>query len=128
MILDSSAMVAIIMKEPGWEDLFAKLASAQQAGIGAPTLAETSIVLSARMKTDPRGMLARFLQEFGIEIVPFGEAHWRMSVEAYRRYGKGQHSAALNFGDCMTYAVARLSGHPVLCTGLDFGQTDLEVV
>ena len=127
MILDSSAVVAIMMKEPGWEDLLARLVSTPHAGIGAPTLAETGIVLAARTGADPRGMLAGFLQELGISTVPFGEAHWRAAVEAYRRYGKGRHPAGLNFGDCMTYAVARLAGRALLCTGSDFLQTDLDV-
>jgi ribonuclease VapC len=70
-------------------------------------------------------MLERLLDEFAIEEIPFGEVHWRETVDAYRRYGKGRHAAALNFGDCMTYAVAKLAGEPLLFTGRDFALTDV---
>ncbi len=68
------------------------------------------------------------LDELGIQEIPFGELHWREAVDAYRRFGKGRHPAALNFGDCMTYAVASLTGEPLLFVGNDFGHTDLEAV
>lgn len=126
MILDTSAVIAILFKEPGFESVFQKLADAETIGIGAPTLAETGIVLRARLGRDPGFMLERFLSEFMIVTVPFGEDHWRETVEAYGRYGRGQHPAALNFGDCMTYAVARLAGQPLLFVGADFSKTDIE--
>jgi ribonuclease VapC len=125
MILDSSAVIAIIFKEPGFEKLVGKMAGAEGIGIGAPTLAETAIVLSAKLKADPRGLLARFLQEFEVLVTSFGEAHWREAVEAYRRYGRGHHPAGLNFGDCMSYAIAKLAAQPLLFVGRDFEQTDL---
>jgi ribonuclease VapC len=125
VILDSSAVIAIIFREPGFEKLVVKMARAEAIGIGAPTLAEAAIVLSAKLKADPRGLLARFLQEFEVVVTSFGEAHWRETVEAYRRYGRGHHPAGLNFGDCMSYAVARLAAQPLLCVGEDFPKTDL---
>jgi len=127
MILDTSAVLALLLKEPGYELIFKKLAAAGTAGIGAPTLAETGIVLRARLGKDPGGILARFLGEFSIQTVPFGEQHWREAVEAYGVYGKGRHPAGLNFGDCLSYAVAKLSGQPLLFTGQDFSQTDLDL-
>jgi ribonuclease VapC len=63
-----------------------------------------------------------------MNVVPFGEAHWAEATEAFMRYGRGRHSAGLDFGDCMTYAVASLSGQPLLAVGDDFPQTDLELV
>lgn len=125
MIVDSSAIVAVFFQEPGFEDLIEKLAQAKSVGVGAPTLAETAIVLSARLQRDARGMLERFLHEFQMETVPFGDAHWRAAQEAYVRFGKGRHRAALNFGDCLSYATARLADRPLLCTGKDFAGTDL---
>jgi ribonuclease VapC len=86
---------------------------------------ETGIVLAARLGRDPLPLLMRFLQEFDITPVPFGPDHWRESVEAYLRYGKGRHPAGLNLGDCCSYAVARLADQPLLCAGDDFPQTDL---
>jgi hypothetical protein len=71
--------------------------------------------------------VTQFLTEFGIVTVPFGEEHWRTAFEAYRRFGKGRHAAALNIGDCMSYATAKLSRQPLLCTGADFARTDLAV-
>jgi ribonuclease VapC len=127
VILDTSAVIAVILKQPGFEQILKKLAAADAGGIGAPSLAETAIVLRARLGIDPRGILARFLQEFRVTTVPFGEDHWREAVESFGRYGKGIHPASLNFGDCMSYAVAKLAQQPLLCVGEDFPQTDLDI-
>ncbi len=125
MILDSSAILAILFREPGFDTFVEKLASASTAGIGAPTLAETGIVLSARLGSDSKRALSLFLVETELTIISFGEAHWRSATDAYLRYGKGQHRAGLNFGDCLTYAVAKLARQPLLCAGADFARTDL---
>jgi ribonuclease VapC len=125
VIVDASAVVAIALREPGHETLVAKLTAAADPGIGAPTLAEAGIVLSARLGRDARPLLARFLQEAGLAIVPFGDPHWRTAVDAYARFGRGRHPAGLNFGDCLAYAVAKLAGQPLLCVGDDFGRTDI---
>ncbi|MDQ2877098.1 MAG: type II toxin-antitoxin system VapC family toxin [Actinomycetota bacterium] len=127
MIVDSSALVAITFREPGHQELIAKLASAVSAGIGTPTLAETGIVLASRLRNDPRDLLVRLLGEFGIAEVPFGDEHWREAVDAYLRFGRGRHKAQLNFGDCLTYAVARLANEPLLFVGNDFAATDLDL-
>ncbi len=127
MIVDSSAIVAIVFKESGYEDLLSRMESAAVAAAGAPTLAETGIVLSARLGELAVGLLERLLDELEIQEIPFGELHWRESVEAYRRFGKGRHPASLNFGDCMTYAVASLTGEPLLFVGSDFSKTDVVV-
>lgn len=125
MILDSSAIVGIVLQEPGYEKLVRKLAAAEVLAVGTPTLTEAGIVLTARLGKDARGLLQGLLREWGAETVPFGEAHWREAVTAYARFGRARHKAQLNFGDCMTYAVAKLSGEPLLCTGGDFPRTDL---
>lgn len=127
MILDTSAIVAIALKEPGFEGMLDKLLEASAVGVGAPTLTETAIVLSARLSSDARGLLARFLQEGSIATVPFGETHYGGAVEAWLRFGKGRHPAALNFGDCMSYATAKLAEQPLLCSGPDFERTDLDL-
>jgi ribonuclease VapC len=127
MIVDSSALVAITFREPSHPELITKLASAPSAGIGTPTLAETGLVLAARLRRDPRDLIVRLLDEFSVEEVPFGDGHWKEAVGAYLRYGKGRHKAQLNFGDCLTYAVARLAGEPLLFTGNDFAETDLDI-
>jgi ribonuclease VapC len=124
MILDTSAVVAIVMKEPGYEELLSKMASGNPA-IGTATLAETAIVLSARLARDARSLLSRLVSEASIAVVPFGEAHYSAAVDAWLRYGKGKHPAALNFGDCLSYAVARLADEPLLFVGDDFARTDI---
>jgi ribonuclease VapC len=125
VILDSSAILAILLRENGFEPLVEKLASASMAGVGAPTLAEAGIVLSARIGPEAKALLTTFLADTDIAVVPFGEVHWRTAVDAFQRYGKGRHRAGLNFGDCMSYATANLAEQPLLCTGSDFAKTDL---
>ncbi len=125
MIVDTSAIVAVVFRERGWEALVTKLASDSALGIGAPTLVETGLVLTAKLGKAARSTLARLLQETRLTIVPFTEDHWPVAVDAYARYGKGRHPAGLNSGDCLTYAVARLARQPLLTVGGDFAKTDL---
>jgi ribonuclease VapC len=127
VILDSSVIVAVALQETGYEDLVGKMRSADTLGIGTPTLTEAGMVLSARLGVEPQALLDRFLRDFGVVPVAFGERHWREALEAFRRFGKGRHPAALNFGDCLSYAVARLVDHPLLFVGDDFSRTDIEV-
>lgn len=128
MILDTSAVVAVFLREPDFEEILAKLDETDQPlGIGTPTLVETGIVLAARLRADPRPALAKFLADFEIAAIPFGDPHWREALEAFERFGRGRHRAALNFGDCMAYATARLSGQALLFVGDDFPKTDLSL-
>jgi ribonuclease VapC len=127
VIVDSSAIVAILLKEPGYEHLRDCLVAAEQVSIGAPTVTESSLVLCSRLGRAGKTLLARFLQEAEIEVVEFTADHWTVAADAFIAYGKGRHRAGLNFGDCMTYAVARLAGEPLLCLGNDFPTTDLEL-
>jgi ribonuclease VapC len=128
VIIDSSAILAVIGKEPGYERIVHELAASPATRIGAPTRLETGIVLTARFGPRGKTALARFLQENSIETVAFGEAHASAALDAYSRFGKGRHPAALNFGDCCTYAIASITGEPLLCTGDDFARTDLLLV
>ena len=127
MIIDTSAIVAVVFREPGCATIVDRLATASDPAAGAPTLAETSIVLSARLRRDARGLLERVLQEFRIDSVPFSAEHWRAAHDAYLRYGKGRHPARLNFGDCLSYATAKLADQPLLFVGRDFARTDIAV-
>jgi ribonuclease VapC len=128
VILDSSAIVAILLRERDHESLLDRLAAAEAAAVGAPTLTECGIVLSARLGAQGKTLIARFVQEAALTVIPFTAKHHSAALDAYLRYGKGRHPAGLNFGDCMTYAVARLAGMPLLCVGQDFAQTDLTLV
>jgi len=125
VIVDSSALVAIIRKEPGYEHLLQIIVQTPAVGVGAPTLVETGMVLVGRLGPIGRIGLEDFVRDSDISIVPFGSGHWRVAMDAFIRYGKGRHPAALNFGDCMAYAVAKLAAEPLLCKGNDFAQTDL---
>lgn len=125
MIIDSSAIVAIFLQEAGYEAIVQKLEAANELGISTPTLVECSIVLSARLELDARGLLSRFLQEANITVVPFTEQHARIAVGAWRKFGKGRHPASLTYGDCISYAVAHLAKMPLLYVGDDFPKTDL---
>jgi len=125
MILDSSAIVTIFLKAPGHDLVRHKIVEGQVIGVGAATLVETAIVLSARLNRDMRGSLARFIEENQIITIPFTEGHYSIAVTAWLKYGKGRHPAALNFGDCLSYATARAAEIPLLCVGDDFPQTDL---
>ena len=125
MILDSSAVVALFLQEPDHELLRHKIGAATFVGISAATLVETALVLSARLKRDTRGSLARFIEESGAIIIPFTESHYSLAVSAWLKYGKGRHPAALNFGDCLAYATAKAAAMPLLFVGDDFPQTDL---
>jgi ribonuclease VapC len=124
VIVDSSALVALVLREPGWERLAEALARGSAIGIGAPTLAETAIVLQARGA--PPSLLPALLQRTGAEVIAFTAAHATVAADAYATFGRGRHRASLNFGDCMTYAVARLASVPLLFVGDDFSHTDLE--
>jgi ribonuclease VapC len=127
VIADSSAITAVFFRQRGYAALIDKLAVAGTVGIGAPTLAVTELALARRLGRDAHPLLARFLQEFGLVVVPFGEAHCRAAAEAFHRYGKGRHAAALDLSDCLAYATARLARQPILCCGRRFARTDLEV-
>lgn len=127
MILDSSAVVAILMREPGHEALQVRIAGAPRVAIGAPTLLEVGIVLAARWGQDVRGLLSRFLLEADVATIPFTDAHFGSALGAWLRFGRGRHPAQLNFGDCLAYATAVIAGEPLLFVGDDFAQTDIPV-
>ena len=126
MILDSSALVAIALREPAWDRLLAAIAvEPRGVAIGAPTLVETTIVLSARLAHDARGLLGRLLLEGDVAVIPFTDAHFGTAADAWLRFGRGRHPASLNFGDCLAYATASLADQPLLFTGDDFTRTDI---
>ncbi len=96
------------MKEPGYERLLAAIEGADVVVAGVPTLLETMMVLTTRLKMDARPVVLAFLRRVNAEVVAFHEGHLDVATAAYLRFGNGRDPAALNFGDCMAYAVARL--------------------
>ena len=127
MIVDSSALVAIVRAEPGHEALVERLGSASRPAVGAPTLVETGLVLESRLGPAGRSLLARLLTDTSVSTIPFGAEHARIAVDAFTRFGKGRHPAGLNYGDCMTYATAKVAKEPLLALGADFAATDVEL-
>ncbi len=126
MILDSSALLALVFREPRHAEILEAVAGARWLGVGAPTLAETGIVLAARLGAEARPVLAMLLDELNAAVVPFEAVHARTASDAVARYGRGRHPAQLNFGDCLAYAVAKVAGEPLLTLDAGFAETDLE--
>ncbi|HEV7769817.1 MAG TPA: type II toxin-antitoxin system VapC family toxin [Solirubrobacterales bacterium] len=124
MILDTSAVVSILFEEDGFPRLVEAM-DGSELGIGAPTLVETAMVLVGNFDLHGRALLAQFMERNRIVVIPFDDRHRDAASEAFIRYGKGRHPAALNYGDCMTYATARVAGAPLLFVGEDFAQTDI---
>jgi ribonuclease VapC len=125
MTLDSSAIVAVVFAESGYLDLVDAILQADVVRVGAPTLVETGIVVSARRGAPAGRELDDLVRELGVTVVPFGEAERHAAVEAYGRFGRGRHEAALNFGDCLAYATAAVAGDTLLFVGDDFARTDI---
>ncbi len=125
MILDSSALVAILCREPGHLALIEKLLASELVAVGAPTVFEAAMVLTIKTGQDGLALVHDFLRESGAQVTQFSQEHASSAFTAYLRYGKGRHPAALNFGDCLSYAAAKVGGQPLLFVGNDFSQTDL---
>ena len=125
MTVDSSALIAILFGEQGHLDLVDQILSAGAVRIAAPTLVETSMVFAARRKAATANQVRALVQELGVTVVPFGERDWHAAVDAFLRFGRGRHKAALNFGDCLSYAAAANAGDSLLFVGDDFAQTDI---
>lgn len=126
MVLDSSAILAIQLREPGSDLLLDQILAARRVIVGAPTVLETVMVLSSRVHNrDPLSLVLGLLRQLDVEIVPFTPAHIEIAADAFLRYGKGRHRASLNYGDCISYAFAAVTGYPLLYVGNDFTHTDL---
>jgi ribonuclease VapC len=126
MIVDTSAIVAILKYEPGSIALLNKLNSAESAHLSAASYLETAIVLDGRHDPVLSAGLDELIGETGIVIEPVTEAQAKIARQAYRDYGKGSgHQANLNYGDCFSYALARDKREPLLYMGDDFIHTDL---
>lgn len=126
MILDSSAIVSVLLQEPGYKTILEAISNATAVGVATPTLVEAGIVLSSRLGRDATLMLIEFIRNANAHTIAFSEDHFYAAVAAFLRYGKGRHPAALDFGDCLSYAAAAVSDMPLLFTGADFSQTDIQ--
>lgn len=124
ILLDSSAVLCALLNERGSSRLRIMLGQAKIVAIGAPTLLEASLVMSSR-SLDGRHVVEGFIRDCAAEVLEFRRDHSEVALSAFLRFGKGRHPAKLNFGDCMSYALARMSGLKLVYTGEDFGKTDL---
>ena len=127
MILDTSAIAAVLFQEPGHESVRDRMAAAGELGIGAATLVEAGIVVSARLRRDAREILGRFLREADVRIIAFDEDHWAATMDAWAPFREGSAPCPTELRDCLSYATARLAGERLLCVGGDFSKTDLEL-
>ena len=125
MTLDSSALIAILFAEPGYLDLVDRILEADHVRVGAPTLVETGLVFAGRRGTRGAESVEGLIAELGVSVVSFGETEGRLAVEAFRRFGRGRHPAALNYGDCLAYATAQAARDTLLFVGDDFAKTDI---
>lgn len=127
MVIDSSAIVAILFDEPEAIAFLSRMATAEVCRLSAASFVELGIVL----RRDPAGQRRRAFDEmmraFTIRIEPVSEEQARLAIDAYDRFGKGTgHAAGLNFGDCFSYALASAFAEPLLFKGNDFARTDIE--
>jgi ribonuclease VapC len=128
VVIDTSALVAIILAEPSAEALLGAIKASRTRELCSVSLLEAGIVLAARLGARSLPSLDRLIEDIDCEIVPFDAPQAKAAIAAFSRFGKGMgHRAQLNFGDCAVYALAALRGEPVLATGRDFQATDLFV-
>jgi ribonuclease VapC len=125
MILDTSALLAILLDEPERPAFVRCIESEPIRRASAASILEASMVLEARFGSAAEGALDLFLHRAGVEIIAFDQDQLAIARSAFRRYGKGRHPACLNFGDCITYALARFMDEPLLFKGTDFPSTDI---
>ncbi len=125
MVIDSSALIAILSKEAERRPFEDSIRLAPARLLSACGLVETSIVVLSRRREEGLAILDELLADMQVETVPVSANHARLAVDAFRRFGKGRHPAGLNFGDCFSYALAKATGEPLLFKGDDFSQTDI---
>jgi ribonuclease VapC len=126
VILDSSALIAILRDEPERGAFNEAIAQAATRQMSVATFVETSIVIEASRGYEGLRDFDLFVAAAGIELAAVDAEQAQIAREAFRTYGKGRHAAGLNFGDCFSYALAKATGLPLLFKGDDFSRTDIE--
>jgi ribonuclease VapC len=128
VVIDTSALIAILLDEPDREQLIEILTAADDPLISAATLVEASIVMLAKTGADGLSDLDDLLATAAVRCVATDSAQATLARDAYRRYGKGRSRAGLNYGDCFSYALAAATNRPLLFKGTDFTHTDITAV
>lgn len=125
MVVDSSVLVAILFDEPEAKGFVQAIAEADRRLMSAASLLEAAIVVDNQICPAAGRQLDAFVEDAQIEIEPVTERQVKIARQAYLDFGKGNHPAKLNFGDCFAYALAKATGEPLLFKGDDFAQTDI---
>lgn len=126
MILDTSAVLTILFREPGFEVFEKAVASAAKCRLSAASFVEAGIVLESRGGAAALRDCDALIRAGRVQIEPVTEDQAQLARQCYSDFGKGRHAAGLNFGDCFAYALAKAIGEPLLFKGLDFSQTDIQ--
>ncbi|OFW13820.1 MAG: ribonuclease [Acidobacteria bacterium RIFCSPLOWO2_12_FULL_67_14] len=127
MVLDTSALAAILLDEPERAPFIAAIEAADARRLSAATFVEISIVIEVKRGAEGLRDLDQFLKAADVELVSVDDEQAHAARRAFLQYGKGRHRAGLNFGDCFAYALARTLDEPLLCKGDDFLHTDVIV-
>jgi ribonuclease VapC len=125
VVIDASAIVAIAFNEPEAKSFRERIAEDPVRLISAATVFEAAMVIETRLGEQGGSELDLWLHKVGVEIVAVEAEHADQARRAWRRFGKGRHAAGLNFGDCFSYALAKIIGEPLLFKGEDFKKTDI---
>src|SRR5215471_11784590 len=128
MVIDTSALAAIFFNEPERGKFLSAIISASSRLVSAAIVLETGMTVESRLGDAAGRELDLFLLRGNFQIIPFDAEQSELARSAWRRFGKGRHPAALNFGDCFAYALAKWSGEPLLAKGTDFAATDILVL
>ena len=126
MIVDTSAVLAILFNEDDAERYARAISEADSRRISAANFVEAAIVVEAQTREGGTRQFDAFFRRAGITIEPVTEEQAHVARQAYTDFGKGRHPAGLNFGDCFAYALAKVSGEPLLFKGGGFGETDVQ--
>ena len=126
IVIDSSALIAILLSEPGHDRFTDEIANADASVIGAPTVLETTQVAISKLGESGRHRVDILIAESQTSVMAFDELQLGYALDAFMRFGRGRgHPAKLNFGDCMAYALAKSLDAPLLYKGDDFAKTDI---
>lgn len=128
MVVDTSALLAVLQREPGHEALLRAMHAAPVRRLSAATLVEAGLVVLARFGDAGDALLDALVRDLELTVTPVTAEQARLARDAAARYGRGRHAAGLNFGDCFSYALAIAQDEPLLCTGDDFRRTDVRPV
>ena len=128
MVIDSSALIAVLLDEPEAELFAGVLARGDRCLLCAFTALETGIVIESKKGDQGGREFDLLLYKLEADIIPMDNGQYRLAREAWRKFGKGRHPAALNMGDCCSYALAKFTGEPLLYKGNDFSKTDITAV